>query len=95
MNQNSELEALRKELDQLQAEHERILGSTSYRVGRLLTGAATSPRALLRLPLDVMQLAREMRARRKPLGPDDENFRRFCAIGRGLLNASAPERRRR
>jgi len=84
MNQNSELEALRKELDQLQAEHERILGSTSYRVGRLLTGAATSPRALLRLPLDVMQLAREMRARRKPLGPDDENFQTVLRNWQGL-----------
>lgn len=67
-------EQLARELAELREEHRRVLQSTSYRLGRLLLGAARSPRDLLRLPVDLYRLHRERRAHRQAPGPGNEQF---------------------
>lgn len=70
MTSEHDTERLRQELDELREEHRRVLGSTSYRLGRLLTGALCSPKALRLLPIELYRLVREKRAQQQPPGPD-------------------------
>ncbi|WP_336056017.1 glycosyltransferase [Nitratireductor sp. CH_MIT9313-5] len=51
-----------------------MLQSGSYQLGRLLVGAGKSPRALLRLPLDLFRLARSRRKVDRPPGPGSPDF---------------------
>lgn len=67
-------EALERELSALQVEYRRILTSSSYRLGRTLIEALRSPRAFLRLPLDLFSLAYDQRCRRRPPGPGTEQY---------------------
>lgn len=74
MKQHDPDETLRRELEALRAEHQLVLSSTSYRLGRLLTRAIDSPAALFRLPLDMLRLAREAASARRPSGPDSADY---------------------
>lgn len=68
-------QALKRQLEMLQAEHQRIIDSTSYRLGRLLTKAVRSPTSFICLPLDILRLARHARTRSIPPGPDSKPYR--------------------
>ena len=69
MTEPNPYDPLRRELKALQAEHRRILEGASYRLGRLLVGASHSPRALVRLPLDLLRLAKDLRRHKRPPRP--------------------------
>lgn len=62
-------EELQQELSELESQHRQILSSSSYRLGRLLVVACRSPKFLLRLPIDLLRLARELRQQKQRPGP--------------------------
>lgn len=86
MKPEHDIERLRQELDELRIEHYRVLDSSSYKLGRLLTGALVSPRKLLRLPVDLYGLLSERRAQRRPPGPSSSIFQRVQSGWQGLAD---------
>lgn len=62
----NQLQAVQAELNTLQAEHQRLLTSTTYRLALLCAQAVRSPQRLLTLPVAVWRLWQERQARRKP-----------------------------
>lgn len=85
MTIQQEPEQLARELAELRAEHRQVLQSTSYRLGRLLVGAARSPGALFRLPTGLYRLLRDVRAKRRAPGPDSDQ----CDAVRARLQSLA------
>lgn len=64
-----QLEAAKHELEALRLEFQRIEQSSSYLLGRLLISSLRSPRKLLRLPVDLVRLGKELRLRSRPPAP--------------------------
>jgi hypothetical protein len=85
MTIQQEPEQLARELAELRAEHRQVLQSTSYRLGRLLVGAARSPVALFRLPAGLYRLLQDVRAKRRAPGPDSDQ----CDAVRSRLQSLA------
>lgn len=75
MKPEHEVDRLRHELDELRLEHRQILNSSSYKLGRLLTGALRSPSALLRLPIELYRLVGEKKAQQRPPGPGSNTYK--------------------
>lgn len=75
MKHESEVERLKRELDELRLEHHKILNSNSYKLGRLLARALRSPSALLRLPVELYRLVGERKAQRRPPGPGSNTYK--------------------
>lgn len=61
-----QLEATQQELEALRLELQRVEQSGSYLLGRLLITSLRSPRKLLRLPIEITRLAKELRLRGSP-----------------------------
>ena len=79
-----QLQAVQQELETLRMEYQRIEQSSSYRLGRLLTTALRSPRHLLRLPVGLIRLRRELRQRSRPPGPGSTIYQQLLQAWKGM-----------
>jgi glycosyltransferase involved in cell wall biosynthesis len=87
-------EELEQELAELEDRHKQVLGSTSFRLGKLLVSSLRSPTRLIRLPLDLWRLVRAMRRESSPPGPGHTQYnsvaRDLQALGRRLRTEPEP-----